>query len=202
MNGSRGVADRIKVGAENKIAVGRVMTCVQTMIVDREDEINNFVPSTSYGVSLLHTNGLAAQLYEPVKIATDNEKEKAKEQDESLGIIYFNSKEEADKVIDKLSAQSVVKEIDVKTIRTNAPKLYKLATIQIEAAKYGYSAQNTLDIIQNYMKHTIMYLIQEQIVKFYLLMKTSKQLYHLLHLFLMIHLSKQEIMHLRRYQIL
>lgn len=148
MNGSRGVADRIKVGAENKIAVGRVMTCVQTMIVDREDEINNFVPSTSYGVSLLHTNGLAAQLYEPVKIATDNEKEKAKEQDESLGIIYFNSKEEADKVIDKLSTQSVVKEIDVKTIRTNAPKLYKLATIQIEAAKYGYSAQNTLDIIQ------------------------------------------------------
>ena len=46
MNASRAIADRIMAGPDDKIAAGRVMTCVQTMIVYREDEINNFVPTT------------------------------------------------------------------------------------------------------------------------------------------------------------
>ena len=148
INGSRGIADRIRTGAEEKIAAGRVMTCVQTIIVDREDEINNFVPSTSYGVALTHTNGLVAQLFEPVKVTTETEKQKADEAGEALGTTYFKTKAEAEDIISKLSDISTVKEVDSKIVKTNAPKLYKLASIQSDAAKYGYSSQDTLDIIQ------------------------------------------------------
>lgn len=148
INGSRGIADRIRTGTEEKIAAGRVMTCVQTMIVDREDEINNFVPSTSYGVALTHTNGLIAQLFEPVKVTTETEKQKADEAGEALGTTYYKTKTEAEGIISKLSNISTVKEVDPKIVKTNAPKLYKLASIQSDAAKYGYSSQDTLDIIQ------------------------------------------------------
>lgn len=153
MNASRAIADRIMAGSDNKIAAGRVMTCVQTMIVDREDEFNNFVPTTSYGVNIAHTNGLSGILYEQVKVTTGNEKEK-KEEDDSLGVIFYKTKSEAENVIAGLKDTSNIIGIDKKTIKTNAPKLYKLASIQIEAAKYGYSSQDTLNIIQSlYEKH-------------------------------------------------
>lgn len=136
MNGSRAIADRIKTDGTNKIAVGRVMTCVQTMIVDREDEIKNFVPQTSYGVSLLHTNGLLTHLCDKTEDTDD------------AGIILYKDKQKAIDVISMLSDISTVKEIETKRKKTQPPKLFKLATAQIEAARMGYSAQETLDIIQ------------------------------------------------------
>lgn len=148
MNASRAVADRIKTNRENKIAAGRVMTCVQAMIVDREDEIRNFVPSTSYGISVIHINGLKGYLCEQFS------KEMQETEDENFGQAYYKTKSEAEEIINSLSPISLVKDVNTKTVKSSPPKLYKLATIQIEAARYGYSAQETLDIIQSlYEKH-------------------------------------------------
>ena len=149
MNGSRAIAGRLYSGKDNKIAAGRVMTWVQTIIVDREDEINNFVPKTSYGVRVEYSNGLTGNLYE---------KTDSKEDDETSGTIYFDTKEEAEDVISKLNGPGKVTSVETNRITTYAPKLYKLATIQSDAAKVGFSSGKTLEIIQSlYEKHIITY---------------------------------------------
>lgn len=149
INGSRAVADRIYVRI--KLAVGRVMTWVQTAVVDRENEIVNFVPKTSYGVKVFYDNGLGGSLY--IKPVETTEREK-----ESAGIIYFDTKKEAEDVIRNLSNKGTVIKCDKKQSITYAPKLYKLTTIQIEASKLGFTASETLSIIQSlYEKHYVSY---------------------------------------------
>lgn len=151
MNGSRAIAGRLYAGKENKIAAGRVMTWVQTIIVDREDEIKNFVPKTSYGVKVDFNTGndiLSGNLYE-----TSLEKE-----DETAGFIYFETKTEALDILNNLTGPGKVISVDKSRVTTYAPKLYKLATIQSEAARYGYSSGKTLELIQSlYEKRIVTY---------------------------------------------
>ena len=162
INGSRGIAARIYSGRENKIAAGRVMTWVLTAIVDREDEIKNFIPKTVYGVKIqLDTPSgvLPAQLYEPQTNETEKPKKDNKEEDESTGYVYFKTKNEADNFINKLTNIGTISSIKTERMTTYAPKLYKLATIQSEAARaYGYTSGETLEIIQSlYEKHLVSY---------------------------------------------
>lgn len=156
MNGSRAIAGRLYAGKDNKIAAGRVMTWVQTAIVDREDEINNFVPKTSYGVKVDFSSGneiLTGNLYEKEEDDKENKKE-----DETSGFVFFATKNEAEEVINNLTGPGKVVSVESNKITTYAPKLYKLATIQSEAAKYGFSSGKTLEIIQSlYEKHIVTY---------------------------------------------
>lgn len=159
MNGSRAIADRIYAGRDNKIAAGRVMTWVQTAIVDREDEINNFVPKTTYGVKVLYNDQLESNLYEPKDVISSNDSDNDDNDDKTeTGFVYFETENEARAVLNDLSSTGKV--ISYKTTKTTtyAPKLYKLATIQMDAGKDGYSPSRTLEIIQSlYEKHYVSY---------------------------------------------
>ena len=144
MNGSRAIADRIMTN--EKIAAGRVMTWIQTAVVDREDQIKNFVEKTSYGLDAAFSNGLITHLYQ-----------KAGEGGES-GNIFFDEKEEAEQLLKSLPQTGTVTGVESKKVTTNPPKLYKLATAQIDAAKMHFTADQTLQIIQKlYEKHFISY---------------------------------------------
>ena len=150
MNGSRAIAGRIYAGKDNKIASGRVMTWVQTIIVDREDEIENFVPKTTYGIRIKYDNGMAGDLYEG---AADSDDESA-----NTGIVFYDTKEEALNIISKLADKGVIQSFTKNKIVSYAPKLYKLATIQIDCSKIGFSASKTLEIIQSlYEKKYVSY---------------------------------------------
>ena len=151
MNGSRAVADRIK-GAP-KIATGRVMTWVQTMIVDREDEIKNFIPKTVYGIKAVCTNGLEATLCETV---TKTDKD-GKEQ-KGISTVWFDTRQDAEDMAGTLSNQCTVEKVVKEKSTTYAPKLYNLGGLQSEAGKLGYSASKTLEIVQSlYEKHYVSY---------------------------------------------
>lgn len=138
MNGSRGLADRIATGPDNKIAVGRVMTWVLAAIVNREDEINNFVPKTSYGVKVTYANDLSGDLIE----LTDKEKLEGK-------VVYFDSKSEADDVLNNLAGQGTVVKYQCEREKTFAPKLYEMGSLQQDAGLLGFTAKETLDTAQS-----------------------------------------------------
>jgi len=152
MNGSRALGNRLYAKG-NTIAVGRVMTAVQSTIVKREDEIINFIPKTTYGLNVNYANGLSGYLYEDQKETVSDE-----ETNNQIGVKVFDTEESVRDLIDTLNDSGKIISVDKKRTTSFAPKLYKLATLQMDAAKLGYSANDTLEIIQSlYEKHLLSY---------------------------------------------
>lgn len=131
------------------IAVGRVMTCVLGMVVNREREIRNFVKTAFYRV-----NGSFLINDTPI-----NGEWKAVE-----GSKYFESpllykengfakKETAEELIEYLSDPSpvkgIIKSVQKKTEKKNAPQLFNLAELQNSCSKlFKISPDQTLTIAQ------------------------------------------------------
>lgn len=142
MNISR--AATLKLGG--RVACGRVKTPIMSIVCRREKEIANFTPTTVYGVKVNYDD-FSGQLYDP---GTDEDVESDdKENDQNTGIIWFDTEEEAQNIIDSLGNTGTVVKYESKRVKTFAPKLFKLATAQIAAGKMGYSSSETLNIIQS-----------------------------------------------------
>ena len=152
------LAARLKEEKRSVIAIGRVMTCVLGLVVERELEIRNFVPKLHYGVMasfLSQTSGVAYQgKWQPAK----NKDAKVADQP-GEGEKYY-SKEEAQAVIDKLNGhEATVKKVEIKIKKEAPPLLFNLAELQSEAnKKYKLPVDKTLEIAQRlYEKKLISY---------------------------------------------
>lgn len=138
----------LKMGS--RVAVGRVKTPIQAIVCRREDEIKNFRPVTVYGITDSYAEGFGGQYYEK---PADEEAD-----DEKAGLVYFDTKEDAENFISGLGNSGTVKSFEKKKVSTLAPKFFKLATVQIAAGKLGYTSANTLRIIQSlYEKKYVSY---------------------------------------------
>ncbi|MBP3784562.1 MAG: topoisomerase C-terminal repeat-containing protein [Butyrivibrio sp.] len=133
-----------------RAACGRVKTPIMAIVCKREDEINNFVPKTCYGVKADYDKGFTGALYEETSESEDGDK------DENAGIIWFDTEEEARDLIASLPSVGTVKTYESKKVETYAPKLYKLATAQVDAGKMGFSSSRTLEIIQSLYEKKLM----------------------------------------------
>ena len=157
----RKLSGLLKEDKSSVIPIGRVMTCVLGLIVDRELEIRNFVPKTYYGVTadfLSKDSGIAykgrwqQKKKEDKNQAGDPESEEKEEK--------YITKEEASEIIKKLEGhEAAVKKVEVKVKKEQAPLLFNLAELQSEAnKKYKISVNRTLEIAQNlYEKKLISY---------------------------------------------
>ncbi len=138
------------------ISVGRVMTCVLGMVVQREREIRNFVKTPYY--KILGTFGEENSFFTAEWKVTENSKmwESPKLYNES----GFRKEEEAKQFILSLKdKKAVITEIKKSKTKENAPLLFNLAEIQNEATKrFKIKPDQTLDIIQNlYEKKLVTY---------------------------------------------
>ena len=138
------------------ISVGRVMTCVLGMVVEREREIRNFVKTKYYKVigkfGTAESNFNAewkvtesSKLYNSPKLYNDN---------------GFKKEDDAKEFIKTLeNKEAVVKEVKKTKSKENAPLLYNLAELQNECAKkFKLKPEETLDVIQNlYEKKLVTY---------------------------------------------
>ncbi len=131
------------------ISVGRVMTCVLGMVVNREREIREFVKTPFYRV--LADVSMSGKSCECEWKAVENSP-------------YFNSpllykengfkeKKDAQALIDSLMdappVQAVVESIEKKKETKNPPLLYNLAELQNDCSKYfKISPDETLRIVQ------------------------------------------------------
>ena len=148
----------LKESKGSVIAVGRVMTCVLGLVVDRELEIRNFVPKIHYGVTaefLSKESGIKYKgRWQPGKKKTDESKDALEEQDKYIG------KEEAELLIEQLKgSEAAVKKVEIKTKSEQPPLLFNLAELQSEAnKKFKLPVDKTLEIAQSlYEKKMITY---------------------------------------------
>ena len=137
------------------IAVGRVMTCVLGMIVKREREIREFVPTPFYRV-LAKLDGFEAEWK-----TTD------KSEYFESPLLYkengFKKKESAEEFIKKLTTEPEivfdVAKVEKKTEKKQPPMLYNLAELQNDCSRlFKISPTDTLNIVQElYEKKLVTY---------------------------------------------
>ena len=140
-----------------RVACGRVKTPILAIVCRREEEIRNFKPKTVYGVKSVYAEGFDGLLFDAA--STEAEEEEDEKTDEAKkGLIWFDTKKEAEDLIARLPATAEVLSFEKKRVETYAPKLYKLETLQVDAGKRGYNDARTLQIIQSlYEKELLSY---------------------------------------------
>ena len=140
MNGSRAASLQM----DARVAVGRVKTWIQAMVCRRAEEIRKFTPKTFYGVQAHYEEGFTGTLFNGVSAGLSG----TKEGEEEEGVVWFETEDEAKDLISGLGKKLEVVSFEGTRQKSYAPKLFKLATAQIEAGKMGYSAADTLRILQ------------------------------------------------------
>ena len=138
------------------ISVGRVMTCVLGMVVQREREIRNFEKIPYY--KIVGTFGEENSSFTAEWKVTENSKmwESPKLYNES----GFRKEEEAkDFILSLKDKKATITEVKKSKTKENAPLLFNLAEIQNEATKrFKIKPDQTLEIIQNlYEKKLVTY---------------------------------------------
>lgn len=126
------------------IAIGRVMTCVLGMVVNREREIRDFVETPFYRVIGSFSDSNFKCEWKAVKGSKYFESP----------LLYkengFKKLESAENLISELSGkEAVIDNIESSIQKKRAPLLFNLAELQSECSKiFKISPANTLDIIQ------------------------------------------------------
>ncbi|MDE7380662.1 MAG: DNA topoisomerase III, partial [Muribaculaceae bacterium] len=119
----------LKYGIDRRIlSIGRVQTPTLALVVNRQTEIENFVPQTTWELRTLYRN---TQFVATIK--------------------NFPVKEEGEKKVETIkSLPFQVTDIEKKAGKTAPPRLFDLTSLQVEAnKKFGMSADNTLKTIQS-----------------------------------------------------
>ena len=138
------------------IAIGRVMTCVLGMVVEREREIKNFVKTKYYKIVSIfgeEDNNIEAEWKLSEKSKLYNSKKLYNE-------IGLKKEEDANEFIDYLKNQkAIISEIKKTKQKENAPLLFNLAEIQNECSKrFKIKPDETLAVIQElYEKKLVTY---------------------------------------------
>ena len=126
------------------IAIGRVMTCVLGMVVNREREIRDFIETDFYKVSGSFTDaGIKAEwkvnenspYFQTPALYKDN---------------GFKEKKDAQELIDRLNGREAeVTNVEKGTSKKKAPFLFNLAELQSECSKiFKISPAETLQVAQ------------------------------------------------------
>lgn len=127
------------------IAIGRVMTCVLGMVVNREREIRNFTETPFYRV----VGSFSDVCFDGEWKTTDKSKYN------NSPLLYkengFKKKESAEKLIEELSGnEAYVQSVECGTSKKKAPLLFNLAELQSECSKiFKISPSQTLQVIQD-----------------------------------------------------
>lgn len=140
----RMINDAAATSSYTAIAIGRVMTCVLGMVVNREREIRDFVETPFFRV--------IGSFGEQKILAEWKAAKQSKYTDSPL--LYkengFKKEEDARRLIDELSGKNaLVENIETNITKKRAPLLFNLAELQSECSKlFKISPAQTLDIIQ------------------------------------------------------
>lgn len=136
------------IGERKAIAVGRVMTGVLGMVVEKEQQVRGFKEKFSYGIRMQDTNDSdvtadwdscdgASAWHESPQLAKSD---------------AFINQEDAQRLVDEFSSYGhvTVSDISRETERKKAPLLFNLAELQAECTKrFKISPAETLDIAQS-----------------------------------------------------
>lgn len=134
------------------ISIGRVMTCVLGMVVNKEREIRNFVKTPYYKIQATLKEFQAE--WKVLETSRYNESPKL------YNDTGFKEENEAKKLILELQGkEAIIEEIKKSKVKESAPLLFNLAELQNECSKkFKISPDRALEIAQNlYEKKLITY---------------------------------------------
>ena len=138
-------------GANQVLSIGRVQTPTLALIVRRQQEIENFVPTTYWVLTTLYRDTVFNVVMEEEE-KEDNQTEKqeqAKTKEKTPK--GFKTREEGEAVLAKIKdLPFTVKKIEKKKGKEAPPRLFDLTSLQVECnRKFGYSADQTLQLVQS-----------------------------------------------------
>ncbi len=127
------------------IAIGRVMTCVLGMVVNREREIRNFQETFFYRVVGDFTDANIEAEWKAVESSVYFESTKLYKEN------GFKEKEDAEALISSLEGkEAIVKTLEKGISKKKAPLLFNLAELQAECTKrFKISPDQTLQVAQD-----------------------------------------------------
>ncbi len=138
------INDAAATSSYTAIAIGRVMTCVLGMVVQREREIRNFVETPFYRVVGDFSDAHLKAEWKAVEGSKYFESP----------LLYkengFKKRESAEALIDELSGkEAIIENLEKGKSRKKAPLLFNLAELQSECSKiFKISPAQTLEIAQ------------------------------------------------------
>ena len=138
-------------GGNQVLSIGRVQTPTLALIVRRQQEIENFVPTTYWVLTTLYRDTVFnVVMEEEEKEDSQTEKqEQAKTKEKTPK--GFKTREEGEAVLEKIKdLPFTVKKIEKKKGKEAPPRLFDLTSLQVECnKKFGYSADQTLQLVQS-----------------------------------------------------
>ena len=160
----------LKYGRNKQVlSIGRVQTPTLALIVNRQKEIEHFVPRQYWELKTkyreVYFNAIIKKNEEDLILEAE-EKEKKKKSDDSAfkGNTPTRKAEEENRGIDPITSEAqgkalieriqehpfVITDISKKTGKESAPRLFDLTSLQVECnKKFAYSADITLKLIQS-----------------------------------------------------
>ncbi len=138
-------------GGNQVLSIGRVQTPTLALIVRRQQEIENFVPTTYWVLTTLYRdtvfNVVMEEEEKEEKPTAKTEQAKAKEKTPK----GFKTREEGEAVLEKIKdLPFTVSKIEKKKGKEAPPRLFDLTSLQVECnRKFGYSADQTLQLVQS-----------------------------------------------------
>ena len=135
INGTRlyTLTDRYSRRQRGVRSVGRVQTPTLALVVDRQAEIESFVPVTTYEMQTTYRGTL-------FRADTTQEVE-----------VTFAERQRVEELIERIAKEPlVVQAVEQKKSTEYPPRLFDLTSLQVEAnKKFGFTAEQTLRLIQS-----------------------------------------------------
>lgn len=136
------------------LSIGRVQTPTLALIVRRQQEIENFVPTTYWVLTTAYRDTVFnVVMEEEEKDDEKGEKTVKSEQNKTKEKTPkgFRTREEGEAILDKIrNLPFVVKKIEKKKGKEAPPRLFDLTSLQVECnKKFGFSADQTLQLVQS-----------------------------------------------------
>ncbi len=165
--------DRSQSGGNQVLSIGRVQTPTLALIVRRQQEIENFVPTTYWVLTTTYRDTVFNVIMDEEKEASLNEELRMKNQESSTVatsegeasgqanssslILHsslkkgFKTKEEGEAILQRIKGLPfTVTKIEKKKGKEAPPRLFDLTSLQVECnRKFGYSADQTLQMVQS-----------------------------------------------------
>ena len=138
-------------GGSQVLSIGRVQTPTLALIVRRQQEIENFVPTTYWVLTTQYRD----TVFNVVMEEEEKEESQAEKQEQAKTKEKtpkgFKTREEGEAVLEKIKdLPFTVKKIEKKKGKEAPPRLFDLTSLQVECnRKFGYSADQTLQLVQS-----------------------------------------------------
>lgn len=148
----------VKYGQNRQVlSIGRVQTPTLALIVNRQLEIQNFVPKQYWELKTVYRDTTFSAIIRKSdeELALEEEKAKAagkvKKPEENRGIDLIATAEKGQELVDRIKdLPFAVTSVTKKEGKEFPPRLFDLTSLQVECnKKFAYSADETLKLIQS-----------------------------------------------------